>query len=628
MNKNFETVANVRESYTLKTPIIHVLKSNFGITLITLVITIIVLLILSGVTLNMVIGENGLFGKANIAKEETNKSTATEEVKLKILEYKSEAASKQEDETLKGFKEFCSQDSEIEYINLYIEENGNLIETNEQIPTKAKIKLKDYSYEFIIDEKLNIISIDGKTNNDKGANEGELNLNDNVKKLFNSANYNFNLEELLQNEDIMKDLLQSEEVTNYILNSEPIYNLALKNPTISGILSSNSKMLEKMKLNNKWEEAITQNLNTNITNVEASYTYSNYLPQYAFDGKWDDNNLTWSTYSSKQGGIGEYVVCEFSEKVGISQIMVKPGTINSEYVKGFTIYGSNDKQNFIKIYTGEHANNNEFDTYDIYSNQYYKYLKFEINSKYNSNVSIHEISYIGRIYSGRDENNNIGDNYNVVNELLEKGKINISLEKVLYDKQIMDKILNNENGRNYIIGNDEIFEIEKEKGIDLLLDNKEMEQLIKSNEKWKKIVVEDLTQYITNIEASYIWSNYDVKYAFDGKWDNNNLVWSTYNSSQGGIGENVICEFSKPITLRNLKIKPGTINSEYVKGFTIYGSNDKQNFIKIYTGEHANNNEFEEYSIKDMNSYKYLKLEINSKHHDNVSFQEIIYEGY
>lgn len=39
MDKNFETVANVRENYTLKTPIIHVLKSNFGITLIALAIS-------------------------------------------------------------------------------------------------------------------------------------------------------------------------------------------------------------------------------------------------------------------------------------------------------------------------------------------------------------------------------------------------------------------------------------------------------------------------------------------------------------------------------------------------------------------------------------------------------------
>ena len=44
--------------------------SNSAITLIALIITIIVLLILAGVTLNIVMGESGLFGKANKAKEQ------------------------------------------------------------------------------------------------------------------------------------------------------------------------------------------------------------------------------------------------------------------------------------------------------------------------------------------------------------------------------------------------------------------------------------------------------------------------------------------------------------------------------------------------------------------------------
>ena len=42
---------------------------NKGITLISLVITIILLIILSGITLSLVIGKNGLFEKAKSAKE-------------------------------------------------------------------------------------------------------------------------------------------------------------------------------------------------------------------------------------------------------------------------------------------------------------------------------------------------------------------------------------------------------------------------------------------------------------------------------------------------------------------------------------------------------------------------------
>ena len=60
--------------------------SNSAITLVALVITIIVLLILAGVTLNMVIGENGMFGKANTASENTKIANAKEIIRLAVLE--------------------------------------------------------------------------------------------------------------------------------------------------------------------------------------------------------------------------------------------------------------------------------------------------------------------------------------------------------------------------------------------------------------------------------------------------------------------------------------------------------------------------------------------------------------
>ena len=62
------------------------LKNEKGITLVALVITIIVLLILAGVTLSMVMGDSGIFGKANNAKEQTQLSNAEEMRKLAVLE--------------------------------------------------------------------------------------------------------------------------------------------------------------------------------------------------------------------------------------------------------------------------------------------------------------------------------------------------------------------------------------------------------------------------------------------------------------------------------------------------------------------------------------------------------------
>lgn len=60
------------------------MKNQKGITLIALVITIIVLLILAGVSIAMLTGENGLLTKASNAKTETTQKEAEEVVKIAV----------------------------------------------------------------------------------------------------------------------------------------------------------------------------------------------------------------------------------------------------------------------------------------------------------------------------------------------------------------------------------------------------------------------------------------------------------------------------------------------------------------------------------------------------------------
>ncbi len=60
------------------------LRETKGITLIALVITIIVLLILAGISIATLTGENGILNKANKASEEIKRATAEEKIKLAI----------------------------------------------------------------------------------------------------------------------------------------------------------------------------------------------------------------------------------------------------------------------------------------------------------------------------------------------------------------------------------------------------------------------------------------------------------------------------------------------------------------------------------------------------------------
>lgn len=62
------------------------LVSAHAITLITLVITIVLLIILSGVTINMSLGNNNIFTRAKQSKEELEKATIIEQIQLEIID--------------------------------------------------------------------------------------------------------------------------------------------------------------------------------------------------------------------------------------------------------------------------------------------------------------------------------------------------------------------------------------------------------------------------------------------------------------------------------------------------------------------------------------------------------------
>ena len=62
-------------------------KTEKGITLVSLVVTIVVLLILAGVSINTVLGDNGIIEKAKEKAEATKQASAEEEMNRLVLEY-------------------------------------------------------------------------------------------------------------------------------------------------------------------------------------------------------------------------------------------------------------------------------------------------------------------------------------------------------------------------------------------------------------------------------------------------------------------------------------------------------------------------------------------------------------
>ena len=107
-------------------------KEMKGITLITLVITIVVLMILAGVSINTVLGDDGIIKKAKEAAEATKRASAEEEMNRLVLEY--QLASN--DETLESFLQEKVTEGRIDGVT----DNGD-----GTITITKKVEGKDYT---------------------------------------------------------------------------------------------------------------------------------------------------------------------------------------------------------------------------------------------------------------------------------------------------------------------------------------------------------------------------------------------------------------------------------------------------------------------------------------------------
>lgn len=128
------------------------LRKNNGITLIALVITIIVLLILAGVSISAVMGENGIATKAKEAGEKTETAKKEEELERKISEIQLNAASEDMDKAMEELETLvkCFDEGVLELgtgtpitMHGYFEHDGVIAEANIEVESDA-IEITNY----------------------------------------------------------------------------------------------------------------------------------------------------------------------------------------------------------------------------------------------------------------------------------------------------------------------------------------------------------------------------------------------------------------------------------------------------------------------------------------------------
>jgi len=130
-------------------------KGDRAITLIALIVTIIVLLILAGVTINMAISNNGIFSKAKTAGRVYSEKEATEQAGLLMSEYQMEKA---QDDSLTLQKFLTDKDVNYEEdgdnLNLFVDgyivtvdKNGTIISAERDAGVQPKVTAKVYTSE-------------------------------------------------------------------------------------------------------------------------------------------------------------------------------------------------------------------------------------------------------------------------------------------------------------------------------------------------------------------------------------------------------------------------------------------------------------------------------------------------
>ncbi len=286
------------------------MKKERGITLISLIITIIILIILAAVTVYFVV-QTDIIENVLSASEETNKQTATEKINLKITNCQiNYYAIEKRMPTLQEMADDLCEDEEIQYVTTKTQ-TASLDKVPIGTADSIFTKLYDYPYEFEINSSLQLASINGikldkAENNEKtfvvfldgkeidyfpeinnnvklisaNATNGakieidENNFNIKISNLSNvntkfQLNYmtindykklmelagiqsNFsNIYELISDQEALEKVFASNEATQYILKSEELIKAIRDSQAAMNNIANSEKLMYKIIKNDE-----------------------------------------------------------------------------------------------------------------------------------------------------------------------------------------------------------------------------------------------------------------------------------------------------------------------------------------------------------------------------------------
>ena len=287
------------------------MKNNKGITMIALIITIIILLILAGVSIAMLSGKNGILTKASTSAEATKQANAKERLKIELMAIQTDCLSNGKTATL---DDLDSNKDQLTNKNITIADSGS--------PRNVTLD----GYTFKVKDDLTIEG-DGTTNNSGGNNSGENSNIDisNKKDLWtnwlNIAGLDatqYNSTNILSDTTIMNTVMNNENAINYMIESTEFIVPAIANSQTAIVELSKSSylsnVLKKQEVtnilkNSKYESNFLANLtkNARMTSDEtadaktsaSTVETAGYEAYKAFDGVWQWQN-SWCSLAVPQ----------------------------------------------------------------------------------------------------------------------------------------------------------------------------------------------------------------------------------------------------------------------------------------------------------------------------------------
>lgn len=252
-------------------------KQNRGITLIALVITIIILLIIVGISIAMLRGNNSILQKTVQAKERNDYSSAYEMIKLKIQEANVEY---EKICTLEELEKFLSKENEVEILVTQYNKIAKKVEGLEDYQIgelkNIVVNVLEYTkYYFLIGENCKITHV----SNDYGNNfvdikqfeitsEGKE-LNSDWKNIVilagkDPSQFN-NYDEVLNNNEVVEAILKSKDAIDYLINSNnELIDKSLDNEDFAKKLAKDEEIVKKIVANENWMNTLEKHENFNV----------------------------------------------------------------------------------------------------------------------------------------------------------------------------------------------------------------------------------------------------------------------------------------------------------------------------------------------------------------------------